>query len=154
LAAGGLLVYASIVQITTLGYQMKNRSTFPLLSAAREVSLLDFIERIDLLIVFIMMFGVIIKVAVFTYGGLKGLEFISALPYRYFTFPIAMLISFMSIFMSENFAEHIEEGLEFIPRYLHLPFQLGIPLLLFPIIFWKSKGMKGGQKGDQSNKTV
>jgi spore germination protein KB len=154
LAAGGLLIYTSVVQITTLGFEMKNRSTFPLLSAAREVSLLDFIERIDLLIVFIMMFGVIIKVAVFTYGGLKGLEFISDLPYRYFSFPIAMLVAYMSVFMSDNFAEHIEEGLKFVPLFLHVPFQLGIPLLLFPIILWRSKGMKGGQRSDQSNKIV
>jgi spore germination protein KB len=155
LSAGGLLVYSSVVQITTLGYQMKNRSTFPLLSAAREVSLLDFIERIDLLIVFIMMFGVIIKVAIFTYGGLKGLEFISSnIPYRYFVFPISMLIAYLSIIMSDNFAEHIEEGLKFVPLYLHVPFQLGIPLLLFPFILWKSKRMRGGQKSDKSNKVV
>jgi spore germination protein KB len=151
LAAGGLLVYSSIVQITTLGYTMKNRSNFPLLSAAGEISLLDFIERVDLLIVFIMMFGVIIKVGVFTYGGLKGLELIFIRPYRYFIFPMAMLIAYISVSMSDNFAEHLEEGLMFVPYYLHLPFQLGIPTLLFPILMWKTKGMKGGQHRDQSN---
>ncbi|MFZ3588746.1 GerAB/ArcD/ProY family transporter [Bacillus sp. DJP31] len=154
LAAGGLLVYSSIVQITTLGYQMKNRSNFPLLSAAREISLLDFIERVDLLIVFIMMFGVIIKVAVFTYGGTKGLELIFNRPYRQFIFPLTMLIAYMSIFISEDFAEHLEEGLVFVPLYLHLPFQLGIPLLIFPIIYWKTKGMKGGKQRDQSKEIV
>lgn len=154
LASGGLLVYSSVVQIATLGVQMKNRSTFPLLSAAREISLLDFIERIDLLIVFIMMFGVIIKVAVFMYGGLKGLEFIGKLPYRYYVFPMAMFISCTSVMISDNFAEHIQEGLRFVPLYMHLPFQIGIPFLLFPIIFWRTKGMKGGQQRDQSNKTV
>ncbi|MBM6619373.1 endospore germination permease [Bacillus sp. RD4P76] len=153
-AAGGLLVYASIVQIATLGFEMKNRSTFPLLSVAREISLLDFLERVDLLIVFIMMFGVIIKVAVFTYGGLKGLEYIGNISYRYFAFPMAMVISSSSIFISDNFAEHIQEGLKFVPTYMHIPFQIVIPFLLFPIVLWKTKGMKGGQQDDQSNKTV
>ncbi|MBM7663192.1 spore germination protein KB [Bacillus mesophilus] len=151
LAAGLLLVYSSIIQITTLGSSMKSRANFPLLSAAGEISLLEFIERIDLLIVFIMMFGVIIKVAVFTYGGLKGLELIFLRPYRYFIFPISMLIAFLSVGVSGNFAEHIEEGLIVVPYYLHLPFQLGIPLLLFPIILWKTKVKKGGQQHDQFN---
>ncbi|KAA0550115.1 GerAB/ArcD/ProY family transporter [Bacillus sp. BGMRC 2118] len=154
LAAGGLLVYASIVQIATLGFEMKNRSTFPLLSAAREISLLDFLERVDLLIVFIMMFGVIIKVAVFTYGGLKGLEFLGNISYRNFVFPMAMVISASSIFISDNFAEHIQEGLKFVPMYLHIPFQIVIPFLLFPIVVWRTKGKKGDRQGDQSNKTV
>jgi spore germination protein KB len=151
LAAGLLLAYSSIIQITTLGASMKNRSNFPLLSAAGEISLLEFIERIDLLIVFIMMFGIIIKVAVFTYGGLKGLELIFLRPYRYFIFPMCMLIAYLAVIISDNFAEHIEEGLSIAPNYIHLPFQLGIPLLLFPIILWRTKGKKGGQQHDQSN---
>ncbi|WP_456278721.1 GerAB/ArcD/ProY family transporter [Bacillus sp. AK128] len=151
LAAGLLLVYSSIIQITTLGADMKNRANFPLLSAAGEISLLQFIERIDLLIVFIMMFGVIIKVAVFTYGGLKGLELVFSRPYRSFTFPFCMLIAYLAVVVSDNFAEHLEEGLTFVPNYLHLPFQLGIPFLLFLIILLKTKVLKGGQQHDQSN---
>ncbi|WP_246941823.1 GerAB/ArcD/ProY family transporter [Bacillus pinisoli] len=150
IAAGLLLVYSSIIQITTLGANMKNRATFPMLSAAGEISLLEFIERIDLLIVFIMMFGVIIKVAVFTYGGLKGLELVFLRPYRYFIFPICMLISYLSVTISDNFAEHMEEGLTFVPYYLHLPFQLGIPLLIFPILLWRTKG-KRVKQNDQPN---
>ncbi|MFE8701388.1 endospore germination permease [Cytobacillus sp. FJAT-54145] len=139
LVSGLVLIYNSIVQIATLGPEMKERSNFPLLSAAREISLLEFIERVDLIIVFIVMYGIIVKVGVFFYGGLKGLELIFNRSYRAMIVPIGTLIAFFSIEVSHNFAEHIQEGLEVVPMYFHVPFQIIIPMLVFPILYWKVK---------------
>lgn len=139
LMSGLLLVYTTVIQIGTLGVNIRTRSNFPLLSAAREVSLLNFIERVDLLIVFIVMFGIIVKVSIFFYGGLIGLEQIFQLPYRQFVFPMALLIAYFSIVISKHFAEHIEEGLRIVPFYLHMPLQLGIPLLLIPFLYFKKR---------------
>ncbi|HYK75250.1 MAG TPA: endospore germination permease [Pseudoneobacillus sp.] len=135
--SGLLLVYTTVIQLATLGDNIRNRSNFPMLSAAREISLLNFIERVDLLIVFIVMFGIVVKVTIFFYGGLLGLEKVFNIPYRQFVVPMALLISFSSIIISKNFAEHIEEGLTFVPFYLHLPLQLILPLFIFPIIWFK-----------------
>ncbi|WP_442596075.1 GerAB/ArcD/ProY family transporter [Neobacillus sp. D3-1R] len=140
--SGLLLVYTTVIQLATLGDNIRNRSNFPMLSAAREISLLNFIERVDLIIVFIVMFGIIVKVTIFFYGGLVGLEKVFNVPYRQFVIPMALLISFSSIIISKNFAEHIEEGLKVVPLYLHLPLQLGLPLCLFPIIWIKKKRQK------------
>ncbi len=137
--SGFFLTFSSLVQVTTLGADIKGRANFPLLSAAREISLWNFLERVDLVVVFVVMFGIIVKVSVFFFGGLKGLELIFSLPYRVFIFPMGALIAFVSIAISHNFAEHIEEGLVFVPFYLHLPFQFGIPLLVLPILLWKTK---------------
>ncbi|WP_077210847.1 GerAB/ArcD/ProY family transporter [Bacillus dakarensis] len=137
--SGLMIIYASVIQITTLGLNMWERSSFPLLSAAREISLLAFIERVDLIIVFIVMYGIIVKVSVFFYGGLKGIEVIINKPYRTLVFPLGMVISYFSIQISDTFAEHIEEGIMVIPMFLHLPFQLFIPALITPILIWKVK---------------
>ncbi len=140
--SGFLLTYGAVIQISTLGVELKDRANFPLLSASREISLLNFIERVDIIIVFFVMFGIIVKVGIFFYGGLKGLELITNKPYRSMTLPMGALIAFFSVVISHNFVEHIEEGLVFVPFYLHLPFQFGIPLLLLPFILWKTKKKK------------
>ncbi|WP_078546342.1 GerAB/ArcD/ProY family transporter [Litchfieldia alkalitelluris] len=147
LFSGLMLTYTTIVLITTLGAEMKARATFPLLSAAREISLLKFIERVDLIVVFVVMFGIIVKVSVYFFAGLKGLEHLFSIPYRAFIFPMGTIIAFISIAISHNFAEHIEEGLVFVPYYLHLPFQYFIPLLLLPFLLWKTR-----QKNKKVNK--
>lgn len=140
--SGLILTYGSFIQIATLGADLKERATFPLLSASRTISLLNFIERVDLIIVFFVMFGIIVKVSIFFYGGLKGLELITNKPYRSMTVPMGTLIAFISVVISHNFIEHIEEGLRFVPLYMHLPFQFAFPLLMLPILLWKTKEKK------------
>lgn len=142
LTSGFLLTYGALVQITTLGATLKERANFPLLSASREISLLNFIERVDLVIVFFVMFGIIVKVTVFFYGGLKGLELIVNKPFRTMTFSMGTIIAFLAVIISDNFIEHIEEGLIFVPFYLHLPFQFIIPFLMLPILLWKTRKKK------------
>ena len=52
-----------------------------------------------------MMLGILVKSAVYLYGGLKGLEYVFRVPYRYFVFPISMIVAIFSILTSANFAE-------------------------------------------------
>jgi spore germination protein KB len=141
--SGLLLVYTTVIQIGTLGESIRRRSNFPLLSAAREISLLNFIERVDLLIVFIVMFGIIVKVSIFFYGGLIGLQQMINQSYRQFIFPFSLLIAFFSIVISKDFAEHIEEGLKIVPYFLHLPMQLGLPFLILLILMIKKRKKSG-----------
>ncbi|TCP22662.1 spore germination protein KB [Scopulibacillus darangshiensis] len=144
-----ILVWAAILQIAVLGVDIKLRSDFPLLSVARMVSFANFFERIDATIVFIMMFGIILKISVFSFIGLKGLEYVFRMPYRPFVFPMSMLIALFSLINSESFAEHIEKGFKILPPYFHMPFQIYIPLLIFFIVIWKKKRhrfRKGGNR--------
>lgn len=151
LISGFIIMYQRLIAIVTLGPELLDRTVFPLLSAAREISLLQFIERVDLIIVFVVMFGIITKVGVFFYAGLKGLEHIVNLPYRYMVFPLAAIISYCSIQITANYAEHIEEGLRFIPHYMHVPFQLLFPMMITPILIWK---VKKQQRGTDKNGSV
>lgn len=138
LLSGIILAYSSLLQIATLGV-LKQRSNFPLLSAAREISLLNFIERIDLLIVFIMMLGIIVKVSMFFYAGLKGLEHVFNRSYRNFIFPFGMIIAFFSIMIGENYSTYTKKGSEVLPLYVQTPIYILFPLLLLIIAFIKRK---------------
>jgi spore germination protein KB len=85
------------------------------------------------------MFGIIVKVSVFFYGGLIGLEQLFKRPYRQFVWPMSLLIAFFSIVISKHFAEHIAEGIKIVPLYMHMPLQIGIPTMLFLILSIKVK---------------
>ncbi|MGG1400134.1 endospore germination permease [Bacillus salipaludis] len=137
--ASFLLMIASFLMIITLGVDSMLRSNFPLLSTGRNISVGNFIERIDAIVVFIMMLGIFVKGTIFLFGGLKGLEYIFQLPYRYFVLPISTLIALFSVLVSIDFADHIQEGLKIVPYYLHFPFQFCIPVILFIILLWKQK---------------
>ncbi|WP_332694758.1 GerAB/ArcD/ProY family transporter [Halalkalibacter lacteus] len=147
---GGLLItFSQVIQIATLGEDVKNRTLFPLLSASREISVMGFFERVDILVVFILMLGILIKVSILFYGGLKGLESIFNMSYRYFIIPISMCIPLFSIVNADNIVEHFEEGLLVVPYVLHLPFQMGIPILLLVLVLIrnrKNKKVAGGVK--------
>lgn len=143
LLSGLLLSYHSVMKISVLGVDYMSRSAFPLLNVVREISVADFIERLDPFVVFIMMLGIFIKVGLFSYGALRGLEYVTRLPYRPLVFPLMMGVALFSILISSNYIEHIEEGIRFVPMYLHLPFQYVIPMLVMIVLLWKNK-LKGG----------
>lgn len=138
LVAGGLLVLASLLMLFTLGADAMQNANFPLLSAAKRVSIGNFIERIDAIVVFIMMLGILVKSAVYLYGGLKGLEYVFRVPYRYFVFPISMIIAIFSILTSANFAKFLDWQVT-LTHYLNPPIQLAIPSVIMVILIWKSK---------------
>ncbi len=138
LVAGGFLVLASLLMLFTLGADVMQNANFPLLSAAKRVSIGNFIERIDAIVVFIMMLGILVKSAVYLYGGLKGLEYVFRVPYRYFVFPISMIIAIFSILTSANFAKFLDWQVT-LTHYLNPPIQLAIPSVIMVILIWKSK---------------
>ncbi|OIJ20827.1 hypothetical protein BKP45_08430 [Anaerobacillus alkalidiazotrophicus] len=140
--AGVFIVLSQLFQIVTIGEEIKNRTMFPLLAASREIFVLEFIERVDILVVFILMLGIIIKVSVFFYAGLKGLESIFKISYRTYVIPISLSIPFLSILNADNIYEHFEEGLEVVPYVLHLPFQFGIPIVLLLLVLRKNRKNK------------
>ncbi len=150
ISTGLLLASIKIFKLSVLGTNLAERATFPLLAAAREISFAQFIERVDPIIIFVMMLGIFIKVSLFFFGGLKGLEYVCNVPYRYFSIPIGLTLSIFSILIASNYAEHLEEGIKFVPMYMHMPLQIGIPAILAILVFWKKRRQtKGGEVSDR-----
>ncbi|WP_096200815.1 GerAB/ArcD/ProY family transporter [Bacillus sp. FJAT-45350] len=144
IASGLSITLITMIDLTVLGVAMTERASFSLVNVAREISLFDFIERIEAVVIFAILIGVFIKVGIFFFCGLKGLEYIFSIPYRHFTIPIGMIVTLFSILIAANYAEHIEEGIQFVPLHMHMPFQLGFPVVLAALIFWTKK-KKGGK---------
>lgn len=143
-----ILLSSVFLIIATLGENTAARANFPLLIAARLVSIGEFLERIDVLVVFIMMLGILIKSSVFLYGGLKGIEYIFKIPYRYFAMPVSCIVAMFSIFITLDFSDHLVEGLNVDLFILHVPLEFIIPILITSIVLVKKwKKQRNEEKG-------
>jgi len=146
-AAGLLLSYVIAMQFMALGVDSLARSNFPLLNTAREVSVAQFIERIDAIVVFIMMLGIFVQCSVYMFAGFKGIEYVFNVPYRSIVFPISMLVSLFSVMIANNFAEHIEEGLKYNLLFFITPMAYAIPPFLFAATYIKYRKQRKKKEG-------
>lgn len=139
--------------ILSLGHDIALRSNFPLLSAARLVSISNFLQRIDAIVVFSMMLGTLVKSCIYIYGGLKALEYIFNQTFRYFSMPMACVVGVFTTLIARNYSDHMNEGLQSNPFLLHLPLQFGLPTLMVFIMLikqWQKSGSKKKMNKDSS----
>ncbi len=137
LISGIVLAFVSVLQVTVLTPERVKRTVFPLLSVNRSIDVGFLFERLDGVVVFLMLLGLFVKVAALFYAGLKGAEYITGVGYRYFSVPVAVLVALTSLLLASDYMEHIAEGLEVVPYFLHIPFQLVLPGGLFLLTLWK-----------------
>ena len=145
--SGVFLTLTSVIQIMTLGADIRSRTQYPLLNAARSISIADFIERVDALVVFITLIGIVVKASLFLYASLKGIERVFGIPYRSILLPAGMIVSVASVLVGQNFSDYVSRMSELVVPFVELPLQIGIPLLLLLAILWqrrKERGKPGG----------
>lgn len=147
LFSGLVLAFVSILQITVLSPERVKRTVFPLLSVNRSIDVGFLFERLDGVVVFLMLLGLFVKVAALFYAGLKGAEYITGLSYRHFSVPVAVLVALTSLMLAGDYMEHIAEGLEVVPYYLHIPFQIVLPGVLWLLTLWRRKKRPNAIRG-------
>lgn len=140
LVSGFLISYTVAINITVLGFDIANRSQFPLLTTVGKIRAMEFLERLDALAVMTLVIGMFFKISIFMYAGIIGVKkLFNFKKHQELVVPIGIVTLFSSITMAGSFIEHSKEGLEVVPLYLHLPFQVGIPLMLVIIILIRKK---------------
>lgn len=138
--SGFLIVFSTMMNIAVLGVDIVERSTFPLLSAIGKIRIGEFLERLDALAVVSLIVGLFFKISIFLYAGVVSVSHLFKVKkYQSILLPISIIVLVSSISIAENFSEHLKEGLEVVIYYLHLPFQVYIPVLLLVITLIKKK---------------
>ncbi|MBA4494770.1 GerAB/ArcD/ProY family transporter [Paenactinomyces guangxiensis] len=141
----GLILSLVIAQnIATVGAHIAGRAPFPFLVAIAKVNIGEFLQRIDVISVFILVVGAFFKVGIFFYAAVMGATDLFRIRKRkQMVYPIGIIILFLSLTISANFVEHIREGLTYVPIYLHIPLQTVVPVLLLLISLLKNRRTKG-----------
>jgi spore germination protein KB len=137
---GVLLSVVSIIQVCNLGVSIYEASNFPVVSSVSLINIGDFFTRLNSMVVITFIILGFIKISILFFGAVIGTTELFRLSRTWLiTFLIGILILFFSFFTTGSFAEHITVGLDVVPKYLHVPIQIVIPLLLLITIKIKKK---------------
>jgi spore germination protein KB len=140
LIGGILLTINSILILSVLGPEVYKKDFFPLLSATRLVSIADFLERFDAIIILMMVAGVFFKVGMFTYGAAVGIsQLLNVNNTKSILLAMGTILTPLSLLIGSNFIRFLEIGFEVITFYVHPLLQFMIPTALLCIGYIRKK---------------
>ncbi|QIZ10130.1 endospore germination permease [Priestia megaterium] len=141
LVIGGILLTVnSIMMISTLGPEIYSKDLFTLLAATQMVSVADFLERFDALVILMMVSGVFFKVGGFTFGASIAISQLFKLKQtRSVLIALGLIITPLSLISSPNYVEHLDFGFKFYVPYFMTLLQIIVPILLLFIAMIRKK---------------
>ncbi|MDR4949304.1 GerAB/ArcD/ProY family transporter [Neobacillus cucumis] len=143
IVGGFLLTVNSIMMISVLGPEIYSRDLFNLLAATQMVSIADFLERFDALVILMMVTGVFFKMGGFTLGAALGISQLFKLKQTSsVVLVLGIIIPPLSLISASSYVEHLEFGFKFYVPYIHTSLQIILPVLLLLIAFIQRKVVK------------
>jgi spore germination protein KB len=140
LVGGLLLTVNSIMMISVLGPEIYSRDIFSLLSATQMVSVADFLERFDALVILMMVAGVFFKVGAFIFGAAVGISQLLRLKQtRSVLLGLGTIVTPLSLVSASSFVEHIDLGFKYYVPYVHTILQIILPISFLCIAFIRKK---------------
>jgi spore germination protein KB len=139
---GIVLSMLNILFITGLGLHYAETQKFPLFDALRLIRITGFMDRLDILIIIVLVVDGFIKISFFMYVAVAGISQLFKIRNKSaLSWPLGVVILVSSMLIARNFHQHIEIGLDFTPKYIHLPLQIGIPVMTL-IVHYIRNGSK------------
>ncbi|GGE29172.1 spore germination protein KB [Marinithermofilum abyssi] len=149
LVSGLVLTVTVILDIVVSGVDISARSSFPYLITISQVEVGTFLQRLDVVTILVLIMGGFFKIGVFLHAAVVGAaDLFGVHNPRKFLLPFATVVLVTFLTMAESLMEHIQIGLQIVPKYVHLPLQLGIPLLLLIVDGVKSRTKKQRSAGE------
>ncbi|MDI7740586.1 GerAB/ArcD/ProY family transporter [Lysinibacillus fusiformis] len=140
--SGLIIALIMAMNISVLGVNLISRSHFPLLSTIQTIEFAGFLQRLDITFMLSTVVGGFFKISLYFYASLAGTaNLFNIKNSAQLAYPLGLLLLVISISIASNFSEHVYEGLQIVPLYVHLPFQVIIPGLLLIIAFFKNRKM-------------
>ncbi len=141
--SGLIIALIMAMNISVLGVNILSRSYFPLLSTIQTIEFAGFLQRLDITFMLSTVIGGFFKISLFFYASLAGTaNLFNIKSSAQLAYPLGLLLLVLSITMVSNVSEHVYQGLQIVPLYVHLPFQVIIPGLLLIIAFFKNRKKK------------
>lgn len=145
--AGANLAISMGISISVLGIDKVIRSYFPLLGTIQSIQIAQFLERLDIFFMLSLVILGFFKICILFYAAMVGTADLFKIDRPgHLAFPIGFIVLFFSIALAQNIVEHMKEGLQIVPLFIQLPFQVIFPLLLFIIAFYKNKKKRNKQQ--------
>lgn len=131
-----ILTLNIVLNIAVLGDSIYGKTFFPLLKTVSNIELGNFIRRLDIFVVFLLIICGYFKITLFTNAATRiYVDVFKVKNYKKTAIILPILVSIFAITMSDNLVNHLYIGLEIVPTYIHPLFQICFPLILAIITF-------------------
>ncbi|KGP70847.1 GerAB/ArcD/ProY family transporter [Pontibacillus yanchengensis] len=140
--SGLIITLISVTIVTVLGPSWAKSSAVPVLDTISMVNLQDFIQRLDPIVIILLVMAGFFKIALLFYVSFIGLKDLLSIPNNRrgaFVIVLSLLLITVSLVMSKNYIEHTEVGLKIVPLYIHVPMQIIVPFFLISIAIVRKK---------------
>ncbi|PWK10243.1 GerAB/ArcD/ProY family transporter [Tumebacillus permanentifrigoris] len=142
--AGLVLMSLNLLAVAILGPELYARNIYPMITAVQQVSVADFVESLDALIVIYIGIAAFFKITVFMYSAAVGASSLFRLQeYRTVLIPLSVAVLLLSTFMSKSLPEHVFIGLNWVPWVLWVPLFIILPILVLGIGMFRTRGERG-----------
>jgi len=153
ISSGLVLGYTTSLNIAVLGVEQVERSTFPLLSTVRNVNLMEFLQRLDAIVVYTLLITVFFKAAIYFYSAVIGIVDLFKLKnHQQIVLPIGIIIIFFSMIMASNFSEQTEEGI--LTHSIAIVLHIIIPLLMLIVSLVRNRFKKVKDRKNKSESSA
>jgi spore germination protein KB len=137
---GMLLMINSIMLISTIGPEIYYINKFQLLISTQMVSIADFLERFDALVILMMVAGVFFKVGGWSFGATLAIsQLFNLKDMKSILVALSTIIVPLSLLGASSYTEHLEIGFKYFVPYVHTGLQIVTPILLLFIAFIRNK---------------
>jgi spore germination protein KB len=146
ISSGLILCWTASLNIAVLGVEVTERATFPTLETLRKVNFLEFIQRLDAIVVFSMLITMLFKASILLYCALIGMVDLFKLNnYQSILLPSGVILIFFSMIIGSNYSEIREDGGDVLYYYLNIPLLIIIPLLMLLVVMIRNGFKKKGR---------
>lgn len=129
--SGIILSFTHAIEISVLGEDVYARSTFPLFTTISLVNLVNFIQRLDALVVLTLIIGVFFKMSIYCYAAVAiAADLFKVQSTQKLVVSVCIVVLFSSFISAENYPSHVIEGEVFL-KYILPILCAAIPMLLF-----------------------
>jgi len=135
---------ASILEaLLIFGPNITGHWIFPTFNAVRVVSIANFLERLESVVLMAWILGGIVKLGVFYYAAVLGsAQWLGLKDYRPLVLPVGVISVALSIFLHEGIVDLLGFLAMVWPPYALIVFETGIPLVLLIVALARGKGGK------------
>lgn len=139
ISLGIILSIINIMFISVLGVDFASNSLFPLLQTIQIMHIGESFDRVDIFAILILIITALIKISLFTYGAMLGTAQLTKLKdTKYLAFPFCAVVFIASLLIAKNYPQHINIGLDFTVKCIHIPLQIIIPTIVFLVLWMKN----------------
>ncbi len=141
ISVSAVMLTLSLINITVLFVLggITSRFLYPAISAVRYISIADFLEHIEAIVMALWVAGVFLKIAVFYYALVLGTaQWMNLSDYRLIVFPMGFLLLLFAVWSAPNLME-LTHFLGSSSPFYRISIQVGIPLILLFIAKWRRR---------------